>query len=490
MSGNRNPEIKYTKLFINNEFVDAKSGKKFPTLNPCTGEKIVDVAEADKADVDLAVQAARAAFQPGSEWRSMDASARGRLIHKFTDLIERDRLHLAALETLDNGKPFGDSDFDIGCSLDTFRYFAGWTDKIHGDTIPVDGPFMTITRKEPIGVVGAIIPWNYPILMAAWKLAPALAVGCTVVLKPAEQTPLTALYLGALAKEAGFPKGVLNVVPGYGPTAGASISSHEDIDKVAFTGSTDIGRVVLGAAASSNLKRVTLELGGKSPLIICADADVDEAATIAHGAIFNNHGQNCVAGSRTFVEASIYDEFVKKATKLALERKVGDPFEDGTQQGPQIDQAQLSKIEELMESGKKEGATLNCGGARKGDKGYFVQPTVFSNVKDNMRIAKEEIFGPVQSILKFDNLDEAIKRANATKYGLAAGIVTNDLNKALLFAQSVQAGSVWVNCYDAVVPQAPFGGFKQSGQGRELGEAALKEYLEVKTVTIGLKQKI
>jgi len=292
-----------------------------------------------------------------------------------------------------------------------------------------------------------------------------------------------------LIKEAGFPKGVVNVVPGYGPTAGASISGHNGIDKVAFTGSTEIGRLVFGAAANSNLKRVTLELGGKSPIIICADADLEEAATIAHGAIFNNHGQNCCAGSRTFVEASIYDEFVKKATQLALDRKVGDPFEDGIQQGPQIDQEQLTKIEELMESGKKEGATLNCGGARKGEVGYFVQPTVFSNVSDNMRIAKEEIFGPVQTILKFDNLDEAIKRANETQYGLAAGIVTKDLNKALLFVQSVHAGSVWVNCYDAV-PQAPFGGFKQSGQGRELGEAALKEYLEVKTVTIGLQNKI
>jgi len=490
MSGNRNPEIKYTKIFINNEFVNSKSGKTFPTLNPCTGKKIVDIAEGDKADVDIAVQAARDAFAPGSEWRTMDASARGKLIHKLADFIERDRKYLAALETLDNGKPFGDSDFDIGCAVDTLRYFAGWADKIHGDTIPVDGPYMTFTRKEPIGVVGAIIPWNYPILMASWKLSPALATGCTIVLKPAEQTPLTALYIAALAKEAGFPKGVLNVVPGYGPTAGAAISGHQSIDKVAFTGSTEVGRLVFGAAASSNLKRVTLELGGKSPIIICADANVDEAATIAHGAIFNNHGQNCCAGSRTFVEAGIYDAFVKKATQLALERKVGDPFEDGTQQGPQIDQEQLTKIEELMTSGKKEGATLNCGGARKGDTGYFVQPTVFSNVSDNMRIAKEEIFGPVQTILKFNTLDEAIKRANDTKYGLAAGIVTNDLNKALLFTQSVHAGSVWVNCYDAVTPQAPFGGFKQSGQGRELGEAALKEYLELKTVTIGLQTKI
>jgi len=481
--------VKYTQLFINNEFVNSVSGKTFPTLNPSTGEKIVDVAEADKADVDVAVAAARAAFKPGSEWRKMDASARGKLIYKLADLIERDREILSQLETIDNGKPVGDSDFDIGCAVDTFRYFAGWADKVHGDTIPVDGALMTFTRKEPVGVVGSIIPWNYPILMAAWKLTPALATGCTIVLKPAEQTPLTALYIGALIKEAGFPKGVVNIVPGYGPTAGAAISSHLDVDKVAFTGSTEVGRIVF-QAASSNMKRVTLEMGGKSPLIICADADVQEAVTIAHGAIFNNHGQNCVAGSRTFVESGIYDEFVKKATEMALDRKVGDPFVDGTQQGPQIDKDQLTKIVEMIDSGKKEGAKLNCGGERLGDKGYFVKPTVFSDVKDNMRIAREEIFGPVQSILKFNTLEEAIERANATHYGLAAGIVTNDLNKALLFAQSINAGSVWVNCYDAVVPQAPFGGFKQSGQGRELGQDALNEYLEIKTVTIALKEKI
>jgi len=490
MVADRNPKIKYTKLFINNEFVDAKSGKTFPTLNPCTGEKIVDISEGDKADVDAAVAAARAAFAPGSPWRTLNASDRGKLLHKLADLLDRDRVYLAAVETLDNGKPYGDSDFDITCSIDTLRYFAGWPDKIHGDTIPVDGPFMTFTRKEPIGVVGSIIPWNYPLMMAAWKIAPALATGCTIILKPAEQTPLSALYLASLIKEAGFPAGVVNVVPGYGPTAGAAISGHNDIDKVAFTGSTEIGRIIFGAAATSNLKRVTLELGGKSPIVICNDADVDEAVEISHGAIFNNHGQNCCAGSRTFVQAEIYDEFVKKATELALARKVGDPFEDGTQQGPQIDQDQLNKITDLIESGKKEGAKVECGGGRHGTKGYFVQPTVFSNVQDNMRIAKEEIFGPVQQILKFNTMEEVIERANATRYGLAAGICTKDINKALHFVQSIQAGSVWVNCYDAVLPQTPFGGFKESGQGRELGEAALNEYLEHKTVTIGLKLKI
>ncbi|OXA37656.1 retinal dehydrogenase 1 [Folsomia candida] len=487
---NANPEIKYTKLFINNEFVDAVSKKTFTTLNPATAEKIIDVAAADKADVDLAVEAARKAFAPGSEWRSMDPSAKGKLIHKFADLIQRDRSYLADLESVDNGKPVGDSDFDIGMAIDCLRYFAGWSDKIHGDTIPVDGNFMTITRKEPVGVVGAIIPWNYPILMAAWKLSPALTTGCTVILKPAEQTPLTALYLGALAKEAGFPPGVVNILPGLGPQAGAAISGHLNIDKVAFTGSTDIGRLIMGSAAASNLKRVTLELGGKSPLIICADSDLDQAAEIAHGAIFNNHGQNCCAGSRTFVEASIYDSFIAKAKALAEKRKVGDPFGDGVQQGPQIDETQFKKIQDLIDSGKKEGATCVTGGGRWGEKGYFIQPTIFADVQDNMRIAKEEIFGPVQSIFKFSDINEAIERANATKYGLAAGIMTNDINKALLFAQSVQAGSVWVNCFDIVFANAPFGGYKQSGQGRELGEVSLKEYLETKTVTIALTKKV
>jgi len=311
-----------------------------------------------------------------------------------------------------------------------------------------------------------------------------------MILKPAEQTPLTALYLGYLAKEAGFPAGVLNILPGHGPTAGQAISSHMDIDKVAFTGSTIVGRLIMEAAAKSNLKRVTLELGGKSPLLIMDDADVDKAAEIAHGAIFNNHGQNCCAGSRTFVHSKVYDAFIKKSVQLANERKVGDPFTDGIQQGPQIDDEQFTKVLTLIDSGKKEGAKLECGGSRVGTKGFFVQPTIFSNVQDNMRIAKEEIFGPVMSVFKFDTLEEAIKRANATEYGLAAGIITNDLNKALLFIQSAQAGSVWVNCYDIVTSMGPFGGYKQSGQGRELGEAALKEYLELKTVTIQLEVKV
>lgn len=322
--------------------------------------------------------------------------------------------------------------------------------------------------------------------MLAWKWAPALATGCTIVLKPAEQTPLTALYIASLAKAVGFPAGVVNVIPGYGPTAGAAIAEHPDVRKIAFTGSTVIGHAVMAASAKSNLKRVSLELGGKSPLVVFEDFDVKEAAEIAYNAIFANHGQNCCAGSRTFVHAKVYDAFVKHAKQLALQRKLGDPFDYGTEQGPQIDQEMFDKILGLIKSGKEQGATLEAGGEREGTVGYFIKPTVFSNVTDEMRIAKEEIFGPVQSILKFETIDEVIERANNTEYGLAAGVLTKDINKAMTFARAVQAGSVWVNCYDAITPQTPFGGFKKSGIGRELGEEGLKEYLEVKTVSIKL----
>lgn len=482
---NSNIDVKYTKLFINNEFVDSANGKTFPTINPATEKKIVDVAEAGKEDVDKAVAAARAAFNRKSEWRTMDASRRGEMMIKLASLMETNKNYLANLESLDNGKPFNDSIFDMDCSIKTIQYYAGWCDKIHGNTIPADGNVMSITRKEPVGVVSAIIPWNYPILMATWKMGPALATGCTMILKPAEQTPLSALFLAQLVKEAGFPPGVFNVVNGHG-TTGAFLSSHMDVNKVAFTGSTEVGRLIMEAAARSNLKRVSLELGGKSPLVVFDDADVDEAVTIAHNGIFANHGQNCCAASRTFVHEKVYDEFVKKAAAKASARKVGDPFTAGTDQGPQVDKEMFEKVTGLIESGKKEGAKVVAGGDRVGKVGYFVQPTVFADVQDNMRIAREEIFGPVQQILKFSSMEEVIARANNTTYGLAAGIITTDINKALKFAESVLAGSVWVNCYDYVVPQAPFGGFKQSGFGRELGEESLKEYLETKTITIQL----
>ncbi|XP_076482385.1 aldehyde dehydrogenase 1A1 isoform X2 [Bombus vancouverensis nearcticus] len=414
----------------------------------------------------------------------MDPSVRGKLMNKFADLITRDLEYIATLEVLDNGKTYSNAVSDIEASIDTIRYYAGWCDKIFGDTIPVDGNLVSLTRKEPIGVVGQIIPWNYPFLMLAWKWGPALATGCTIVLKPAEQTSLSALYAAALAKEAGFPPGVINVITGYGPTAGAAIAEHPGIQKVAFTGSTEVGHLIMAASAKSNLKRVSLELGGKSPLVIFDDVDIEKAAEIAYNAIFANHGQNCCAGSRTFVHTKIYDQFVACAKQLALKTKVGDPFDAETQQGPQVDREMFDKVLGLIKSGKEEGAVLEVGGERHGNVGYFIKPTVFSNVTDDMRIAKEEIFGPVQSILKFETMDEVIERANNTNYGLAAGVLSKDIDKALTFAQAVQAGSVWVNCYDAITPQTPFGGFKQSGIGRELGAEGLKEYLETKTISI------
>ncbi|XP_035666435.1 retinal dehydrogenase 2-like [Branchiostoma floridae] len=486
----RNPEIKYTEIFINNEWHKSESGKTFPTINPATGEEICHIQEGDKADVDKAVKAAREAFQLGSPWRKMDASQRGRLLSKLADLIERDSMYLASLDTLDNGKPFIQAMFvDLQGSMGTLRYFSGWADKIHGKTIPTDGPHFTYTRREPVGVCGAIIPWNFPLMMAVWKLAPALCAGCTVVLKPAEQTPLSALYLAALIKEAGFPPGVVNIVPGYGPTAGAAISEHMDIQKVAFTGSTEVGKIIQQAAGKSNLKRVSLELGGKSPTIVFPDADLDFAVEEAHQALFFNMGQMCTAGSRTYVHEDIYDEFVRKSVERAKSRTVGDPFDPRNENGPQVDLDQYKKILSMIESGKKEGAKLECGGEAAGEKGYFIQPTVFTDVNDNMTIAKEEIFGPVMSIMKFKDIDDVIRRANDTTYGLVAAVYTKNLDTAMTMSNSLQAGTVWVNCYNRIYPQAPFGGFKASGLGRELGEYGLEQYTEVKTVTIKLPQK-
>uniref|UniRef100_A0A2L2Y228 Retinal dehydrogenase 1 n=1 Tax=Parasteatoda tepidariorum TaxID=114398 RepID=A0A2L2Y228_PARTP len=485
----KNPPVKFTQIFINNEWHNSESGKTFPTFNPATGDKICDVQEADKADVDKAVDAGRKAFKLGSTWRTMDASNRGRLLLKLANLIQRDFDYITSLEVLDNGKPYVEAEFDIQAAIATLEYYAGYSDKFHGKTIPADGDILSFTRLEPKGVCGQIIPWNYPMVMLSWKIGPALATGNVVILKPAEQTPLTALYCASLIKEAGFPPGVVNILPGYGPTAGAAIASHPRVDKVAFTGSTEIGKLILTAAGTSNAKRVTLEMGGKSPLVIFDDADVDEAVEIAYGALFANMGQCCCAGTRTFVQEKIYDEFVKKSAAKAQQRILGDPFNTETNHGPQIDGDQLDKILDLIDSGVKEGARLVCGGKRVGEKGYFVSPTVFADVRDGMRIAKEEIFGPVQQILKFKTLEEVIERANDTFYGLGSGVITNNLNTALTFAQSVQSGSVWVNCYDATMPQTPFGGFKMSGQGRELGEDSLHEYLEVKTVTIKIPQK-
>ncbi|XP_074868368.1 aldehyde dehydrogenase, mitochondrial [Carettochelys insculpta] len=487
---NPRPEVAYNKIFINNEWHDAVSKKTFPSVNPATGEVICQVAEGDKADVDKAVQAAKAAFQLGSPWRRMDASHRGKLLHRLADLIERDWAYLAELETLDNGKPYSVAYLvDLDMVTKCIRYYAGWADKFHGKTIPLDGDFFTYTRHEPVGICGQIIPWNFPLLMQAWKIGPALATGNVVVMKVAEQTPLTALYVASLIKEAGFPPGVVNIVPGYGPTAGAAIASHMEIDKVAFTGSTEVGHLIQKAAAESNLKKVTLELGGKSPNIIMSDADMDWAVEQAHFALFFNQGQCCCAGSRTYVQEDIYHEFVERSTERAKSRVVGNPFDLQTEQGPQVDEEQFKKILGYISTGKQEGAKLLCGGNPAADRGYFIQPTIFGDVQDNMTIAREEIFGPVMQILKFKTIEEVIERANNSKYGLAAAVFTKDLDKANYVSQALRAGTVWVNCYDVFGAQAPFGGYKASGNGRELGEYGLEAYTEVKTVTIKVPQK-
>ncbi|XP_050399874.1 aldehyde dehydrogenase, mitochondrial [Patella vulgata] len=483
------PDVKYAQIFINNEFVNAESGKTFQTINPTTGEAICEVAEGDKADIDKAVRAAQNAFQLGSPWRTMDASERGLLLYRLADLIERDRQILASLETLDNGKPYNIAiAADLGLVVKCYRYYAGWANKNHGKTIPIDGDYLTYTRHEPVGVCGQIIPWNFPLLMQAWKLGPALAMGNTVVMKTAEQTPLTALHVAQLASEAGFPPGVINIVPGYGPTAGAALSRHPDVDKVAFTGSTEIGQLIAQDAARTNLKRVTLELGGKSPNIILADADLDHAVEQAHFGLFFNQGQCCCAGTRIYVEDKIYDEFVEKSTERAKKRVVGDPFTN-VEQGPQVDKEQFDKVLNYIDIGKKEGAKMTTGGKRVGDRGYFIEPTVFSDVKDNMVISQEEIFGPVMSISKFSSLDEVINRSHNTIYGLAAAVFTKDVERALYLSNSLRAGTVWVNCFDVFDAAAPFGGYKMSGNGRELGEYGLDSYTEVKTVTIKIPQK-
>lgn len=480
----KQPKIRQNQLLINGQWVDSASGKTFETLNPTTGEVIAEVAEADKADVDRAVSAARAAFDSGP-WSNMAAAERGRLLYKLADLIEKHQDELAALETLDNGKPISDSkNADLPLSIACYRYYAGWADKIEGKTIPVNGPYFCYTRHEPVGVCGQIIPWNFPILMQAWKLGPALACGCTVVMKPAEQTPLSALRVGELINEAGFPPGVVNLLPGFGPTAGQAIARHPHVDKVAFTGSTEVGHLVMEAAAQSNLKRVTLELGGKSPNIVFADTDLDAAVEGAYFGLFFNQGQCCCAGSRLFVEKSIHEKFVEKVLAKAKQRRVGDPFDPTTEQGPQVSDEQFHKVMGYIDSGKRQGAKLLCGGGRVGDRGYFIEPTVFDQVQDNMQIAQEEIFGPVMSIIPFESIDEVVRRANSTTYGLAAAVWTRDITKAHAIANRVRAGTVWINCYDVFDAAAPFGGFKQSGIGRELGEYGLSNYTEVKTVTV------
>jgi aldehyde dehydrogenase (NAD+) len=480
------PQVKDQPLFINGKFVDSASGKTFPAINPATGETICQVAEGGPKDIDLAVKAARHALESGP-WGSMDAVERGRLLYKLADAVEKEAEALAALESLNSGKTISDSRGDLQAVVRTLRYYAGWADKIEGRTVPVRGNFLSYTLRQPVGVVGQIIPWNFPLLMLAWKWGPALACGNTVVMKPAEQTPVTAVRIAELALEAGFPAGVVNIVNGFGETAGAALVNHPDVDKIAFTGHVDTAKIIQKAAADT-LKRCTFELGGKSPNVIFADCDLDQAVAGAFHAIYFHGGQCCTAGSRLFVEEKIQKDFVQRLAELAKKRKLGDPLDPSTEQGPQVSQEQLDKILGYVERGQKEGAKLLAGGKRHGDKGFFVEPTIFDGVKDEMAIAKDEIFGPVVSILPFKKVDEVIDRANRTFYGLAAAIWTKDIDKAHLFAKHVKAGTVWVNCYHVVDTTTPFGGFKMSGQGRENGEAALEHYTELKTVTIKLGQ--
>lgn len=485
----RKPDVKYQKLFINNEFVDASNGSTFEVINPATGDVITEVADGAEKDVDRAVKAAKDAFRLGSEWRRMDPAARGALLYKLADLIERDRAYLAALETLNNGKPFKDSyNIDIPHCISVLRYYAGWPDKMNGKILPISGDFFSYTRREPVGIVGQIIPWNFPMILLMWKIGPSVATGCTTVIKLDEHTPLTGLYTAKLIQEAGFPPGVINILAGDGPHCGGSIVRHPDVDKIAFTGSTQIGKII-GAEAAKTVKRTTLELGGKSPNIVFADCDLDTAVEMSHFALFFNQGQCCCAGSRTYVEEKLYDEFVQRSVERAKQRKIGDPFDETTEQGPQISHEQMDRILDLIDSGKRAGAKLLIGGQRVGDKGFFVQPTVFSDVLDNQRIAREEIFGPVMQILKFKTINEVIERANDTDYGLAASVFTKDLDKAIVVSNGLRAGSVWVNTYDNFDPVAPFGGFKQSGLGREKSESALDSYSETKCVTIKISER-
>jgi phenylacetaldehyde dehydrogenase len=470
------------KMLINGQWVNSISGKTFPTYNPATGEVLAQVAEGDREDVEQAVKAARKAFDNGP-WRRMTASERGRLIWKLADLLEQHTEEFAYLESLDNGKPLKIARVaDVPLAVDLLRYMAGWATKIEGNTIPISVPgHFAYTLREPVGVVGQIIPWNFPLLMAAWKLGPALATGCTIVLKPAEQTPLSALRLGELVAEAGFPEGVINIVPGYGETAGAALAAHPDVDKVAFTGSTEVGKLIVHAA-TGNLKKVSLELGGKSPNVVFKDADLENAIPGAASAIFFNHGQCCCAGSRLYVEKPVYEQVVEGIAERAKKIKVGSGLDPNTHMGPLVSEEQLNRVCGYLEAGFSEGAKAAVGGHKAGDRGYFVEPTVLVDTKENMKVVKEEIFGPVVTAMPFTDPEEIIPRANDSEYGLAAGVWTRDISKAHRMAEELHAGTVWVNCYNVFDAALPFGGYKQSGWGREMGHEVLNNYTQTKAV--------
>jgi aldehyde dehydrogenase (NAD+) len=474
------------KLFINGQFVESKLQKTFQTFNPATGEVLAHVYEAGKEDIDLAVRAARKAFDEGP-WSKMSASERGRLMYKLAELMEENKEELAQLETLDNGKPIRETtNADLPLAIDHMRYYAGWSTKIVGQTIPVNGPFFNYTRHEAVGVVGQIIPWNFPLLMAMWKLGAALATGCTVVLKPAEQTPLSALYLAELIQEAGFPEGVVNIVPGFGETAGQPLVDHPLVDKIAFTGSTEVGKMIM-AKASQTLKRVTLELGGKSPNIILPDADLTKAIPGALNGVMFNQGQVCCAGSRVFIQKKQFDNVVADMADHAKKIKQGAGIFADTEIGPLVSIEQQNRVLGYIQKGLSEGAELVAGGDKPQEQGYFVSPTIFADVRDEMSIAKEEIFGPVIAAMPYDDIDELINRANNSEYGLAAGVWTRDVAKAHYISSKLRAGTVWVNCYNAFDAASPFGGYKQSGMGREMGSYALNNYTEVKSVWISMQ---
>ncbi|XP_049740190.1 mitochondrial 10-formyltetrahydrofolate dehydrogenase [Elephas maximus indicus] len=478
------------QCFINGQFIDADDGKTYDTINPTDGSTICKVSYASLVDVDKAVAAAKDAFENG-EWGRMNARERGRLMYRLADLLEENQEELATIEALDSGAVYTLAlKTHIGMSVQTFRYFAGWCDKIQGSTIPINQARpnynLTFTKKEPLGVCAIIIPWNYPLMMLAWKSAACLAAGNTLVLKPAQVTPLTALKFAELSAKAGFPKGVVNIIPGSGGIAGQRLSEHPDIRKLGFTGSTLIGKQIMKSCAVSNLKKVSLELGGKSPLIIFNDCEIDKAVRMGMGAVFFNKGENCIAAGRLFVEESIHDEFVTRVVEEIKKMKIGDPLDRSTDHGPQNHKAHLEKLLQYCEAGVKEGATLVYGGRQVQRPGFFMEPTVFTNVDDHMYLAKEESFGPIMVISKFQNgdIDGVLQRANNTEYGLASGVFTRDINKAMYVSEKLEAGTVFINTYNKTDVAAPFGGVKQSGFGKDLGEEALNEYLKIKTVTL------